>query len=83
MVLVNGVSGIGTGFSTNIPKFSPVELQQLILDLLQNKNPDFTKIKPFYKFHNRNFTPVKNKLCTWEHIPDFEVDEKKNILYLK
>jgi DNA gyrase/topoisomerase IV subunit A len=82
MVLVNGISGIGTGFSTNIPKFSPAELQQIILQLLQNKTPNF-EILPFYKYHNRNFKVTKKNICSWEHTPDFEIDNKKNILYLK
>ena len=34
MVLVNGMNGIGTGFSTNIPCFNPVDICHNILLIL-------------------------------------------------
>ena len=36
MVLVNGANGIGTGFSTNVPKYNPKELAEIYLDILKN-----------------------------------------------
>ena len=46
MVLVNGMNGIGTGFSTSIPKFNPLEVINMIRDKLKGK--EFNKIHPSY-----------------------------------
>ena len=50
MILVNGSLGIGTGFSTTIPQFNPLD----IITQLENKltGNTMTEIKPWY----RNFT---------------------------
>ena len=47
MVLVNGVDGIGTGYSSKIPCFNP----QDIIDNLRRltKGEDIVKMKPWYK----------------------------------
>ena len=37
MVLVNGMVGIGTGFSTNIPSYNPFEIIKNIQSKLNNK----------------------------------------------
>lgn len=50
MILVNGAEGIGTGWSTKVPNFSPYEIIDNIRCML-NKKP--TKVMhPYYK----NFT---------------------------
>ena len=46
-ILVNGCSGIGTGFSTDIPKFNPIDLANYIIAKLNNT--DFPTIKPWYR----------------------------------
>lgn len=47
MLLVNGSSGIGTGWSTDIPSFNPTELKENIDRFLDGKK--MFEIKPFYK----------------------------------
>jgi len=47
MVLVNGMTGIGTGFSTNIPCFDPNDICQNIKNILSNK--EFVEMKPWFK----------------------------------
>jgi DNA topoisomerase-2 len=47
MVLVNGMTGIGTGFSTNIPCFNPVDICLNIRNIIQNK--DYKHIQPWFK----------------------------------
>ena len=47
MVLVNGAEGIGTGYSTYIPKFNPLELIEYLENRLTNKKQT-TLIKPWY-----------------------------------
>ena len=37
MILVNGATGIGTGFSTNIPKFNPIDLIKNLIRLMDGQ----------------------------------------------
>lgn len=46
MVLVNGMTGIGTGFSTNIPCFDPNDICQNIKNILSDK--EFVETKPWF-----------------------------------
>ncbi|GAG46995.1 unnamed protein product, partial [marine sediment metagenome] len=46
LILVNGSKGIGTGWSTNIPNFSPVKIINQLLSRLEEKA--FLNIKPYY-----------------------------------
>lgn len=48
MLLVNGTTGIGTGFSTNVPKYSPIDLVNIIKDRLLGNEPNYDII-PFYR----------------------------------
>ena len=47
MVLVNGMTGIGTGFSTNIPKHNPLDIIESIGKKLDGGS--FTDIKPWFQ----------------------------------
>ena len=47
MVLVNGMTGIGTGFSTNIPSFNPQDIFMNVKNIIGNK--DFKIMKPWFK----------------------------------
>jgi DNA topoisomerase-2 len=51
MILVNGATGIGTGFSTEIPCFNPIDIINNLLGMLENKNP-FLKMTPYYNNFN-------------------------------
>ena len=46
MVLVNGMNGIGTGFSTSIPKYNPIDIVENILNKLEGK--EYTDMIPWY-----------------------------------
>ena len=46
-VLVNGATGIGTGWSTNIPNYNPRELAENIKRLL--KGEELKELKPWFK----------------------------------
>lgn len=48
MVLVNGASGIGTGYSTDIPCYNPEDLIKLILEL-SDGNTRITEPTPWYR----------------------------------
>ena len=47
MILVNGTTGIGTGFSTNVPCFNPIDIINNLLRLMVDKK--VTKMTPWYR----------------------------------
>ncbi len=47
MVLINGPSGIGTGYSTNIVQFNPTEVVKELKNIINQK--DYTNLIPFYR----------------------------------
>lgn len=49
MVLVNGAEGIGTGWSTFVPCFSPRDIIDNIRRRLADKDHQFKRMQPWYK----------------------------------
>lgn len=47
MVLINGSDGIGTGFSTNLPCFNPIDVKNNVVNMLCGKEP--IPMTPWYK----------------------------------
>ena len=47
-ILINGSSGIGTGFSSDIPQFNPMDISNYILNKL-NKQELNLELKPWYR----------------------------------
>jgi len=47
MILVNGAKGIGTGFSTTIPSFNPIEIIKNIKNKINDK--PYEKMHPWYQ----------------------------------
>lgn len=47
MVLVNGADGIGTGWSTSIPNYDPLDIVNNIYNLMDGK--ELQPLKPFYR----------------------------------
>ena len=56
MLLVNGAVGIGTGFSTNIPSYYPLDIVNNLKNILNDK--PIKEMLPWY----RNFTGVIKKI---------------------
>ena len=46
MILVNGMNGIGTGFSTSVPKYNPIDVINNIKRKLNSQ--EYEEIKPWY-----------------------------------
>ena len=46
--LINGISGIGTGFSCSIAPYNPKEIINYLQNMLKNKNDDFEFV-PYYE----------------------------------
>jgi len=50
MVLVNGAEGIGTGFSTTIPSFNPLEIRSRLHQILmEGDQAKLAELNPWYK----------------------------------
>ena len=49
MVLVNGCEGIGTGFSTYVPSFNPLDLIDLLITRIKSGSCDASKLVPYYR----------------------------------
>jgi DNA topoisomerase II len=49
MLLVNGVNGIGTGHSTDIPCFNPIDIVKWIKNWLKNKDANHENLIPWYR----------------------------------
>ncbi len=47
MILVNGTTGIGTGYSTNVPMHNPLDIIENIEALMDGK--EINKLKPWYR----------------------------------
>ena len=56
MALANGAEGIGTGWSTMIPQFSPLDLVSNLRRRLHNKSAPFKRMTPWYKGYNGKIT---------------------------
>ena len=49
MLLVNGARGIGTGYSTSIPQYNPVDLKRMLTEWLNGNEAALdAPLKPFY-----------------------------------
>jgi DNA topoisomerase II len=70
-VLINGAEGIGTGWSTFIPCFNPVEIIQAIKDRMEGKQ--FERLNPWYKHYNGDIEYDRNTfLVTGKFVHDLE-----------
>ena len=49
MILINGCTGIGTGYSTEIPQFNPADLKSMIEDWLETDKGLDRELSPYYK----------------------------------
>ena len=66
MVLINGIIGIGTGFSCNIPCYNPEEIIKIYKTLLksddlENSLKNVKELKPYYSGHKGSVEKDGNK----------------------
>ncbi|KAI9274543.1 DNA topoisomerase [Phascolomyces articulosus] len=54
MVLINGADGIGTGWSTTIPNYSPEDIVNNLLRMMDDEEPE--PMKPWYRGFNGEIT---------------------------
>ena len=58
--LVNGVSGIGTGFSTDIPSFHPIQIVNYLKNKLHGLPPRAETFTPYYEGFKGSVTKVQD-----------------------
>jgi DNA topoisomerase-2 len=59
MVLINGTKGIGTGFSTDIMCYNPLQVMDYIQSmLLQKPEAEWGPIEPYYRGFKGSITPL-------------------------
>ncbi len=59
MILVNGSEGIGTGWSSEVPKYNPIDIIDYLLNKINNKKNK--KLVPYYKnFKGKIYYDDKN-----------------------
>lgn len=76
MILVNGATGIGTGFSTKIPCYHPQDLIGVLKKLINGEK--YKKIHPYYRKFEGKIKKMDSK--TYEVSGVYQVDTKKNII---
>jgi DNA topoisomerase II len=75
MVLVNGAKGVGTGYSTEVLQYNPVDIISNIRKLIKGKELD--EISPYYKgFKGEIVEESKNKYISYGIVKQL----KKNVL---
>lgn len=60
MLLVNGTSGIGTGYSTDIPCYNPIQIIDILLNLIEDDEYDIPKLIPWYRNFKGTIFPKEN-----------------------
>lgn len=82
MVLVNGPSGIGTGFSTFLTNFNPLDLIEILLERLDKSlNVKLSKSKHIYPWY-ADYTGKINKITNdqYEALGRYEFDQESQVL---
>ena len=76
MILVNGATGIGTGYSTYIPCYNPLDIIDNIEKLIDNEKIKF--IKPWWNGFNGNIKKINKN--SFEVYGNYEIDGDKLII---
>jgi DNA topoisomerase II len=76
--LVNGITGIGTGFSCNIPSYNPIDLISYLYQKLDNIAPDI-RFVPYYEGFKGTVSAIENN-TKYLIKGVYEVIEKDKIL---
>lgn len=55
MALVNGLDGIGTGWSTSQPQYNPLDIVYNLRAMIAGNTGKFRKLKPWYRGYKTNY----------------------------
>ncbi len=74
--LINGISGIGTGFSCNMLAYNPIEIIEALKLLLSNKTIDHIGFTPYYEGYTGTITKIEeNKYLIKGKYEKIDTDE--------
>ena len=76
MILVNGSEGIGTGYSTSIPKFKLEDIKQSIISKIENDK--FLSIHPGYEKYKGKINKIDSH--SYLSVGNYTVEDKKIII---
>lgn len=67
MILINGITGIGTGFSSNIPCYNPLDIVRILKEMLLAKSSEIEvkDINPWYQGFTGKIEKNKNTLTSF------------------
>lgn len=74
--LVNGAHGIGTGFSTDIPMFNPIDIIDNLIFMLDNKDEQKKELIPWYRGFNGEI--IRKDDVTYISKGIYEIINKRN-----
>jgi DNA topoisomerase-2 len=76
MILVNGATGIGTGFSTDIPCYNPIDIIDNLINMIDNK--EYQDMHPYW----RGFTGKVEKIndTTYETTGIYSIKKNKLLI---
>ena len=78
MVLVNGAEGIGTGWSTSIPNYNPLDIIDNLLGMLDGKDPQV--MKPWYMGYTGTIEPIPPQGESFSVTGRYLVNEAEGII---
>lgn len=73
-ILINGTEGIGTGYSTYIPKFNPLDIIEIIKSKINDQK--YKKIRPWYNKYNGDIIEKEKNI----YLTKGKYEIKENIL---
>ena len=79
MILINGTLGIGTGFSTSVLQYNPIDIINYIKIMLNGDKPE-KNLMPWYKGFTGNI--VKESAGKYTTYAVWKFDDKKRCLHL-
>ena len=78
MILVNGVKGIGTGFSTDIMCYNPISIIEAMMARLKGEETTFSNIAPYYEGFTGTITRMGGAASAAN--PDADADDAKYLI---
>ena len=79
MILINGTKGIGTGWSTDIPKYNPSDVLDCMKKLLNGE--ELEEIKPWYRNYDGTFIKTDDK--TFMNLGVYEIVNNNTLKILE
>jgi DNA topoisomerase-2 len=77
MILINGTSGIGTGYSTNVIQFNPLDIVDRLKKII--KDEDYEELTPYYRGFNGLIKKVNDQRFSVDGIYKIITDDTVHI----